>query len=424
MKKGALAVGSTLVAWMLLEVVSLGIYWWVHREPFSRERIRNRWVAASPAPLPGNTHDGNLPPHVTSKRLHPFLGFAVDPNHPLGNEYGFYGPPPLFESSAERVIVGVFGGSVALGLVASAGDILKRELRASPKLQGRSIGLVCLAVDGFKQPQTLISLAYLLSVGAQFDVVVNLDGFNDVVLPYTENQRAGVPLSYPRSWNQYSQGALNVDRVRVLARMDRTAGKIQWLQSRALRFPCSSSVFCMTLADGLRRRWQSELAGLDVQLRERSRVTNNEAGQGTSTSDRDFLREAARQWQRASFSMDALCRAHGIRYFHFLQPNQYVRGSKTLTQAEMKAAFIEGPSRLKVAVPLGYPFLIEDGKRLSAAQVGFFDLTRLFAAERRTLYPTFPISAPERPSSRLRVVNDQNLSTFQPRNKRFPSYFG
>ena len=40
------------------------------------------------------------------------------------------------------------------------------------------------------------------------------------------------------------------------------------------------------------------------------------------------------------------------------------------------------------------------------------------------LKPTFPISAPERPSSRLRVVNDQNLSTFQPRNKRFPSYFG
>ena len=42
----------------------------------------------------------------------------------------------------------------------------------------------------------------------------------------------------------------------------------------------------------------------------------------------------------------------------------------------------------------------------------------------KTLKPTFPISAPERPSSRLRVVNDQNLSTFQPRNKRFPSYFG
>ena len=41
-----------------------------------------------------------------------------------------------------------------------------------------------------------------------------------------------------------------------------------------------------------------------------------------------------------------------------------------------------------------------------------------------SVYPTFPISAPERPSSRLRVVNDQNLSTFQPRNKRFPSYFG
>ena len=51
-----------------------------------------------------------------------------------------------------------------------------------------------------------------------------------------------------------------------------------------------------------------------------------------------------------------------------------------------------------------------------------FCLTLLNANE--FFYPTFPISAPERPSSRLRVVNDQNLSTFQPRNKRFPSYFG
>ena len=48
----------------------------------------------------------------------------------------------------------------------------------------------------------------------------------------------------------------------------------------------------------------------------------------------------------------------------------------------------------------------------------------LAAGSNTSINPTFPISAPERPSSRLRVVNDQNLSTFQPRNKRFPSYFG
>ena len=56
-----------------------------------------------------------------------------------------------------------------------------------------------------------------------------------------------------------------------------------------------------------------------------------------------------------------------------------------------------------------------DGKSYTAEQL--LDATK-------RIKPTFPISAPEKPSSRLRVVNDQNLSTFQPRNKRFPSYFG
>ena len=39
---------------------------------------------------------------------------------------------------------------------------------------------VNLALFGYKQPQQLTTLAYLMSIGGQFDLVLNIDGFNEV----------------------------------------------------------------------------------------------------------------------------------------------------------------------------------------------------------------------------------------------------
>jgi len=42
-------------------------------------------------------------------------------------------------------------------------------------------------------------------------------------------------------------------------------------------------------------------------------------------SESDLFEDLAAVWKRCSIQMHKFCAANGIRYFHFLQPNQYVR---------------------------------------------------------------------------------------------------
>jgi hypothetical protein len=80
-----------------------------------------------------------------------------------------------------------------------------------------------------------------------------------------------------------------------------------------------------------------------------------------------------------------IARSRGIKYFHFLQPNQYLPGSKPLSGVELKTAFNEEhDSRPHVAE--GYPLLIAAGKRLQNEGVHFHDLTQIFAATKDPIY--------------------------------------
>jgi lysophospholipase L1-like esterase len=83
--------------------------------------------------------------------------------------------------------------------------------------------------------------------------------------------------------------------------------------------------------------------------------------------------------------MHHLATAHGARYFHFLQPNQYVEGSKPMTPEEHTIAVTERGEYAKFALD-GYPALIEAGAELREEGVNFFDLTQVFSNNREVLY--------------------------------------
>ena len=83
----------------------------------------------------------------------------------------------------------------------------------------------------------------------------------------------------------------------------------------------------------------------------------------------------------------ALSQANDIAYFHFLQPNQYLKGSKRLTEWEQKNAFnANWEYPWKKAVRAGYPLLSKAGERLRASGVEFFDLTMAFEKELGNIY--------------------------------------
>jgi len=90
-------------------------------------------------------------------------------------------------------------------------------------------------------------------------------------------------------------------------------------------------------------------------------------------------------WKQSSLQLNRLCEANGIRYYHFLQPNQYVEGSKALTAEERHQAFTEDHP-YRAGVEEGYPRLVRAGVELREHGVRFVDLTRVFADETASLY--------------------------------------
>lgn len=85
--------------------------------------------------------------------------------------------------------------------------------------------------------------------------------------------------------------------------------------------------------------------------------------------------------------MAELSRASGIAYFHFLQPNQYVPGSKPISAEEaQKAISGEEDYKFRTAVELGYPLLAAAGERLAADGLEFIDLRFMFRDHPEPLY--------------------------------------
>ena len=99
----------------------------------------------------------------------------------------------------------------------------------------------------------------------------------------------------------------------------------------------------------------------------------------------EMYQDLADVWRQSSLQMYRLCTASGIRYFHFLQPNQYRESSKPMSTSERRAAIRPG-SGYERDVRAGYPLLLEAGRDLAAQGVAFTDLTQVFAGSSKPLY--------------------------------------
>lgn len=322
--------------------------------------------------------------------VHPFLGYvhdgAGDPDEPFPvSRFGFVDDrPPLRRRAADRFIVGVVGGSVALHFGLYAEDRFVAALRRSPALAGREIEVVNLALGGYKQPQQLLAVQLVHVLGGQFDCIVNLDGFNEVAL-VQENVPLGVPGWFPRSW------ARLLDTVPT-AEQQRRIGHIVVLgEERRARADSADLLWWSPLAQFVWRWRDRDLVERLARLRseaERAAAAPSPAVTGPGTAGQSLAEsrvEMVSVWRRASKQLHDLCAASGALYLHFLQPNQYVPGSKPIGPEEAgKAIELDHPWR--AAVLDGYPMLQREGAGLRAEGVAFTDLTMIFADHEEPLY--------------------------------------
>ncbi len=331
--------------------------------------------------------------------LHPYMGYVIDYHDTRCSGHGFcddmmrsYENAPVTPKSEDDYMVGVFGGSFAAQTtILSSEGFLAERLRTLPGLADKRILVQTIALGGFKQPQQLMALNWFLSLGAEFDLVINLDGFNEVALPPTENVPTGTNPFFPRIWH---------NRVRVPRDLSLLAvyGEIEYQKSlRARRAErLNESPWRFSVLRNL--VWKSRDKRILSRISERELFAQSYLARNTHLrplvvtgprydweSTASFYGDLAASWARASRQMHDVATGQGILYFHFLQPNQYLAGSKPFSETERREHILEAqPYRL--GVENGYPLLIEKGRELKRDGVSFVDLTGMFSENTETLY--------------------------------------
>ncbi|NNE44617.1 MAG: hypothetical protein HKN12_10440, partial [Gemmatimonadetes bacterium] len=329
--------------------------------------------------------------------LHPYLGYVFRPRPPDAegpfriaiSSDGFLDAKPLLRKrSPDKLLVGVTGGSVSGQLGSFHGDKLAAALKKLPEFAGKEPEFVWMGMPGYHQPQQLFQVGYLLAQGGELDVLINIDGFNEIAVPGALNAPFGAHPLFPMNW---SMVALNVPDLDV----QRSLGGIAFLkEERSLRAGrLHGSVWSHSptrrvlwkLDDDRMAARIAQLAWEIQEFPEEEIPFFVRGPEDMHLPAEELIPACVEVWKRSSLQLKAICDAHNIRYVHCLQPNQYDPGSKPLSAEERDQAFdAEGP--YKPVIEDGYPRFRQAGEELRAAGVEFHDLSQVFADERETVY--------------------------------------
>lgn len=355
------------VSWMMLSLL--------RKHPVSHAELRSvqNEIAGTPMEM---TQDAWLKDTDTERRvLHPYVGFVHSYN--TIEQYKHAG-------ASGAVVIGFTGGSVGRHFASNmtARKAFEARMKEIPAFADREIMLINLAADGYKQPQELQMMSYMIAIGTKFDVFILLDGVNDLPYVFT-NRNILYSYEYPYFWKE-----------RMTALRERLAfhkyDNLIRLRANTAKFMRNSAM--------LRNSFSANAlwAGLDGTLNwmvrkpfEKEDYTKNAPYEvfGTRTAEENTNEaEAALElamWSRSSQMMQKLALSQNIEFFHFLQPNQHVAGSKPMRPEEAVVA-LTNPAFVKT-LPEAYAKLFVEAKTLKK-HVPFYDLTMIFKNVSEPLY--------------------------------------
>jgi len=311
--------------------------------------------------------------------LHPYMGFVYDATYNAAvGPYGFVGDDIVAKVAEDDYNVVVTGGSVAGNFYVMEFQELKKRLQAIPALAGKKINMACIATAGYKQPQQLLSVAYLLSLGARIDLLINIDGFNEMVIPLTENQPEGISVFYPTMWKDLTDD-LGDSRQRILIGELSLVDAARTTLANWFSWPGIDWSMTANLTWFLMDNVLSGQARVKVNELERTSGTLKVFQKGPpDRGDRDAVQERlADTWATSSRLLGELAKSGEFAYVHVLQPNQYVTGSKPLSENEKQIAISPTPGMAETTSQ-GYERLAQRIADIEQARIPFLDATMIF----------------------------------------------
>lgn len=361
-------------------------------KPFDAEVLRSELETLTQALsrrafIPGGLQDAEQARAVpTTATLQPYVGWEQMSTQGLITQ----GSEHYASARAEKALdICILGGSVAQAFAEHGRARLVEILQKDDRLRGREVLVHNYACAGYKQPQQVMLLSYLLALGHKPDLVIELDGFNDTALAWA-NRASGAHPIYPYFpfWSTVMpsqrpdwEWAEHVHETHV--NQERALAFGEWL----LRSQLWRSSFLGQIGQVRFERLRGAYVDSYKHLHDYTATRPKDAelrGPGSPANDDVAARVIVRVWEECSLGMKGICGANGIAYLHVLQPTLKDAGSKPLTEKEIAgsgadAAWIEGVERL-------YAHLRQGGERLSKQGVAFFDATGIFREHPEDLY--------------------------------------
>lgn len=377
---------NLVVFLVLLELAALIYYWLVNRQFFYGGHPTINFTQEIEA-----EHSNQ---ELTRVRFHPYIGYIKKQvnEDQLGfkvNNYGFAFPQdyPYQKISNNQLLIGVFGGSVAAGFAAyeAKNKVVAKKLQQLPQFANKEIIILPCARSGYKQPQMLMMLNYFMSIDQKFDLVINIDGFNDVAIS-SANNRAKVALSMPNIdalQPLINLATNNISIEELSLTLEANKLKNHLAQSRQNQAKCWLAM-CYLFADISGKYFQNKYQNYQVKIADfqKNKVNNNDSfiyldRVSSILPDPVLYEKTAALWAESSLLMHGVLSSKNIPYFHFLQPNQYYPTGRKFSDAERKISILPNHPYAP-SVKNGYPYLLKKLDFLKQNRVKIFNGVNIF----------------------------------------------
>lgn len=333
--------------------------------------------------------------------FHPYLGFLnrqgrveetwVSNNHgwPIAKKLIDQEAPwntYPYEPQPDELIIGIFGGSVAAGFALDAQDDREfaealEQLKATDK---RKVRILNFAMSGYKQPQQALTLAYYLSLGQKFDLVINIDGFNEAVTMWHNWSNNIDPMNpADQVWGAMARALTEqasvskADKNFDAAYHQHKSAEANRAIDRCVMASCYGYHRLMVSVHARLAEWYRGKAGW-AETADASAEFFASYESVAPAVKVQFIPYIADRWFDASLTMRNLATGSGAAYLHVLQPNQWFRPSGDYQPMNPDHIYdwVIDP------VNLGYTEMLSRADDLASAGVNFWDASALLPANR------------------------------------------
>ncbi len=387
------------IAFICLEALSLAFYF-INQKQFFYTRTQAKEKVVEDIERLGIRLDESI-----VERLHPFFGYVLKQgaftNERLKlkvNKHGFFSlyEYPFVKTNKKQFIVGVFGGSVAnnFALDEYINQRLSKKLKSYPEFADREIVVLNFGNGGYKQPQQLLILNYFLALGQELDLVINIDGFNEVALSNLNN-KAQIEVGMPSVQHiQPLTGLASNVSPEVMSAIVQINDNKKQLKTGIDKLQTCQLALCHAVTSlkvkQLVNNYQQAIVKYDAQVKISNADTANSSivyipKAESVLPDRAAFDKMASLWYQSSIGINQILSSRNIPYFHFIQPNQYYPTKRAFTPKEKEIA-INKESPYIEGVKKGYPVLLSKIDDLQKARVNVFSAVNIFDNTKETVY--------------------------------------